>query len=91
MHVQGRRNNFYLGVARMIRKIRFCEFLNFLLYKSPILGVARATLATPVPTPLVINAIQKIFGQRGENSENDFAGECCFLKIFDQKFLCCFW
>ena len=62
-YYQGRRNNFYLGVARIIRKMRFCEFLNFLLYKSPILGVARATLATPVPTPLSM----QLFSGRSEH------------------------
>ena len=51
-YIQGRRNEFYLGVAQIIRKMRFCEFSKFLLYKSPILGVARATPATPVPPPL---------------------------------------
>ena len=37
--------------GQLIRKMRFFEFSKFLLYKSPILGVARAW-ATPVPTPL---------------------------------------
>ena len=44
------------------KKNEFCEFLNFLLYKSPILGVARAT---PVPPPLRImkndHSIYQIF------------------------------
>ena len=34
-HDQGRRNNFYLGVARIIRKMIFCEFLNFFTQYSP--------------------------------------------------------
>ena len=40
VHTQGRRNEFYLGVAQIIRKMKFCEFSKFLLYISPILGVA---------------------------------------------------
>ena len=53
-YLQGQRNEFYPGVARVIRKMRFCEFSKFLLCKFPILGVARATPATPVPRPLGI-------------------------------------
>ena len=50
-HEQGRWNEFYLGVAQIIRKMKFCEFSKFLLYISPILEVA---LATPVLPPLLI-------------------------------------
>ena len=35
---QGPRNDFFLGGARIIRKIRFFEFSKFLLYKSLILA-----------------------------------------------------
>ena len=34
---KGQQNEFYLGVARVIRKMRFCEFSKYLLYKSTIL------------------------------------------------------
>ena len=56
-HVQGRRNRFCLGGARIIRKMTFCEFSKFLLYKSSILGGPR----TPVPPPLVIWNMKPVF------------------------------
>ena len=37
-HLQGRRNRFSLGGARIIRKMTFCEFSKILLFKCSILG-----------------------------------------------------
>ena len=50
LDIQGRRNRFSLGGARIIRKMTFCEFSKILLSKSSILQGARAP---PGPPPLV--------------------------------------
>ena len=46
---QGPGNDFYLGGALVIRKMKFSQFWKFLLYKTSILEEARAP---PVPRPL---------------------------------------
>ena len=51
---QGPGNDFYLGGALVIRKMKFSKFSKFLLYKTPILGGARAPPAPPGPPPLII-------------------------------------
>ena len=46
---QGPGNDFYLGGALVIRKMKFSQFWKFLLYKTSILGGAQAPPAPPVP------------------------------------------
>ena len=53
-YIQGPGNDFYLGGARIIKKMKFCPFWKFLLYKTQILGGARAPPAPPVPRCLPI-------------------------------------
>ena len=57
MYRAGRRNDFYLGPpARLIRKMRFCEFSKFLLYKSPILRRGRAPPGLG-PRPCILSVV----------------------------------
>ena len=65
-NIQGRGNDFYLGGARLIGKIKFGQFSKILLYKSSILGGARAPPAPPGPRPL---------------NDSYFVNEKCDLKV----------
>jgi hypothetical protein len=53
-HLQGRRNEFCLGVVRILWTGRGRQKSPNLLYKSPILGVVRPPQTTPGPPPLCI-------------------------------------
>ena len=61
LHIQGPGNDFYLGGALVIRKMKFSQFWKFLLYKTSILGGLGPP--PPVPRPLFIKVhVTFLFG-----------------------------
>ena len=85
LNVQGPRNNFCPGGARLNKKIKILPIFKFLFHESPILGGARAPPAPPVPRPLLMGVQFQLLSLEGYVKQ-----VCYFMLVFILPKLRCY-